>query len=43
MIKLNEQKLTEAEFKEEKKKLEAKPGVRVIKISENVYRTEIRG
>jgi len=43
MIKLNEQTLTEKEFEEKKKELESKPGVIVVKISEGVYKTRIRG
>ncbi len=42
-IVLNGKKLSEAQFSEEKKKLEKKKGVTVVQISENVYKTSIKG
>ncbi len=42
-IKLNEQSMSKEEFENKKKELEEKPGVSVIKISENTYRTIIKG
>ena len=41
-VKLNQRELTESEFQKEKTQLENK-GVRVVKVSEGVYRSEIRG
>ena len=42
-IELNGKLLTESEFQEETKKAEAKPGVKIIKVKENVYKKQIQG
>lgn len=42
-IKLNGQSLTESEFNAKKSEIESKPDVRLIKINENTYKTELRG
>ncbi len=40
---LNERKISVAEFEKEKTALECKPGVTIVRISEGIYRTQIRG
>jgi hypothetical protein len=42
-ILLDGKKLSEAEFLEKKKNLENKPGVKIIKVKENVYKTRLNG
>ena len=42
-VRLNEQVLTEDEFQKKKVELEKKPGVKVIKIEEGVYKTRLKG
>lgn len=42
-VTLNKSKLSESEFLKKKQELEKKPGVRVVKISEDTYKTELRG
>lgn len=42
-IELNGKRLTESQFQEKKKKLEKKPGVKVVRVGENRYRTQIKG
>lgn len=42
-ILLNREKLSEEEFEQKSKELEKKPGVRVVKVKEDTYKTELRG
>lgn len=42
-VKLNGQVLTESEFKEKKEDLENKPGVTIVKVKEDTYKTQIQG
>jgi hypothetical protein len=42
-VTLNEQSLTKEEFEKKKNELEKKPGVSVVKISEDAYRSRIKG
>ncbi|MDA3855061.1 MAG: hypothetical protein PF569_02295 [Candidatus Woesearchaeota archaeon] len=42
-IKLNEKELTQEEFQKEKEAIAKKKGVKLIEISEGVYKTRILG
>lgn len=42
-VKLNNQTLTESEFKEKKEELESKPGITLVKVAEDSYKTQIQG
>ena len=42
-IKLNEQELTQEEFDKKKAELTAKPGVTLVEVGENQYKTRIKG
>jgi hypothetical protein len=42
-VKLNEQELTEQEFKTKKAELEKKPGVVVVETGERKFRTRLKG
>lgn len=40
---LNEEEITKDDFEKKKEKLERKPGVKVVKVKENTYKTRIQG
>ena len=42
-VKLNEKEISQEEFKKKKEELEQKPGVKVVQVSENTYKTRIKG
>ena len=42
-ITLNEKTYTQEEFQAKKKKLESKPGVKVVEVKPGVFRSQIRG
>lgn len=42
-VTLNDEKMTEDEFLEQKKMLENKKGVKIVKISEDKFKTRIQG
>ena len=42
-IKVNEREMTEEEFDKYKKETENKKGVKLVKVSESVYKTRIQG
>jgi hypothetical protein len=42
-VTLNEHEMTQEDFDRQKEKLEKKPGVKVVKISEDNFRSRIKG
>lgn len=42
-VRLNEKEMTQAEFDKKKVELEKKPGVHVVEIGENSYKTRLNG
>ena len=40
---LNEKHISEEDFEKRKKELEKKPGVKIVEIGNNIYKTRIQG